>query len=77
HGHETPERVADIRQRFKVRAMKVIGVAEKADLDVVPAYAAVSDLLLLDAKPPKTADALPGGNGLPFDWRLVAGLDPG
>jgi phosphoribosylanthranilate isomerase len=77
HGAESVERVADIRQRFKARVMKVIGVAEKADLDPLPAYADVSDLLLLDAKPPKTADALPGGNGLPFDWRLVAGLDPG
>jgi phosphoribosylanthranilate isomerase len=27
--------------------------------------------LLIDAKPPKGAD-LPGGNGLSFDWRLVA-----
>ena len=77
HGTETPERVADIRQRFKVRAMKAIGVAEAADLAVVPAYAAVAELILLDAKPPKGGDALPGGNGLTFDWRLVAGLDHG
>src|SRR5215217_5491390 len=39
-------------------------------------YAEVADRLLLDAKPPKNAEALPGGNGLAFDWRLVAGLDP-
>ncbi len=77
HGHETPERVADIRERFKLRVMKAIGVAEAADLAPIPAYAAVSDMLLVDAKPPKTAEALPGGNGLTFDWRLVAGLDPG
>ncbi|MBL8568604.1 MAG: phosphoribosylanthranilate isomerase [Phreatobacter sp.] len=77
HGHETPERVADIRERFKLRVMKAIGVAEAADLAAIPAYAAVSDMLLVDAKPPKTAEALPGGNGLTFDWRLVAGLDPG
>ncbi len=77
HGHETPERVADIRARFKLRVMKAVGVAEAADLAAIPAYAAVSDMLLVDAKPPKTAEALPGGNGLTFDWRLVAGLDPG
>ncbi|MCA0316635.1 MAG: phosphoribosylanthranilate isomerase [Proteobacteria bacterium] len=77
HGHETTERVADIRERFKLRVMKAIGVAEAADLAAIPAYAAVSDMLLVDAKPPKTAEALPGGNGLTFDWRLVAGLDPG
>ena len=28
---------------------------------------------LFDAKPPRRADALPGGNGLVFDWRLIAG----
>jgi phosphoribosylanthranilate isomerase len=28
--------------------------------------------LLIDAKPPEGAD-LPGGNGLAFDWRLLAG----
>ncbi len=31
--------------------------------------------LLLDAKPPKGADR-PGGNGVPFDWTLLAGFDP-
>lgn len=77
HGAETPERVADIRSRFHVRVMKAIGVAEAADLAPVRDFAAVSDMILVDAKPPKTAEALPGGNGLTFDWRLVAGLDPG
>ena len=33
-------------------------------------------VLGFDAKP-RAAGALPGGNGLPFDWRLLAGLDPG
>lgn len=77
HGAETPERVADIRARFSVKAMKAIGVAQACDLAPVRAYAAVCDMLLVDAKPPKDAAALPGGNGLSFDWRLVAGLDPG
>ena len=31
----------------------------------------MADQILVDAKPPKNAD-LPGGNGLSFDWRLVA-----
>jgi phosphoribosylanthranilate isomerase len=30
-------------------------------------------MLLFDAKPPRRPDALPGGNGLAFDWGLVAG----
>jgi phosphoribosylanthranilate isomerase len=76
HGHESPERVAAIRSRFGRPVMKAVGVAEAADLFDVAAYAGVADHVLLDAKPPPTPDALPGGNGLIFDWRLLAGLDP-
>lgn len=72
HGHETPERVAGVRARFGLPVMKAVGVAEAADLDALPAYEAVADQILLDAKAPKGA-ALPGGNGLAFDWRLIAG----
>ncbi len=71
HGHETPERVAQIRTRYGLPVMKAIGVADAGDLDQIDAYAAVADQLLIDAKPPKGAD-LPGGNGLAFDWRLLA-----
>ncbi len=76
HGAETPERVASIRARFGRPVMKAIGVAEAADLDRIAAYAAVADRILLDAKPAGTGGALPGGNGLAFDWRVLAGLDP-
>jgi phosphoribosylanthranilate isomerase len=76
HGSETPERVAAIRARFGRPVMKAVGIAEPSDLTAVAAYAPGADRLLLDAKPPKTAAALPGGNGLAFDWRLLAGLDP-
>ncbi|WP_132462066.1 phosphoribosylanthranilate isomerase [Rhodovulum marinum] len=71
HGHETPERVAAIRARFGLPVMKAVGIADEADLPQLAAYARVADQLLVDAKPPKTA-ALPGGNGLSFDWRLIA-----
>ena len=73
HGHETPERVADIRARFAMPVMKAVRVAEPADLDHVPAHAAVADRLLFDAKPPQNVAALPGGNGIPFDWSILAG----
>ena len=76
HGQETPERCAEIRARFGRPVMKAIGVATAADLAAVPAWAAVCDLLLFDAKPPPGA-AHPGGNGLIFDWRVLAGFDPG
>ena len=77
HGHESPARLAEIRERAGIPVMKAIGIADEADLAVIPAYAAVSDRLLLDAKPPRDAGALPGGNGLAFDWRLIDALDPG
>jgi phosphoribosylanthranilate isomerase len=76
HGEETPARVAEVRARFGRPVMKAVGIAEEGDLARLAAYAEVADRLLLDAKPPKTAEALPGGNGLAFDWRLVARLDP-
>ncbi|MCL7464920.1 phosphoribosylanthranilate isomerase [Phaeovulum sp. NW3] len=72
HGHESPDRVAQVRARFGLPVMKAVGIAEPADLDRLPAYEAVADQILVDAKAPKGA-ALPGGNGLAFDWRLIAG----
>ncbi|MBU3731811.1 MAG: phosphoribosylanthranilate isomerase [Beijerinckiaceae bacterium] len=74
HGHETPDRVAAVRARFGLPVMKAIGVATADDLKDVQAFAAVSDRILFDAKPPKDA-AHPGGNGLAFDWSLITGLD--
>jgi phosphoribosylanthranilate isomerase len=76
HGEESPQRVAEVRARFGREVMKAVGIAEEGDLARLASYAEVADRLLLDAKPPKTAEALPGGNGLSFDWRLVARLDP-
>ena len=72
HGSETPERVAEIRSRYGLPVMKAVGVADASDLPALDDYAKVADQILVDAKPPKDAD-LPGGNGLSFDWRLIAG----
>lgn len=72
HGAETPQRVAAIKQRFGLPVMKAISIATPADLAQVQPYNAVADMFLLDAKAPKGA-ALPGGNGLAFDWRILAG----
>lgn len=72
HGKETPARVAEIRARYGLPVMKAVGIADASDLPSLDVYAQVADQILVDAKPPKTAD-LPGGNGLSFDWRLIAG----
>lgn len=73
HGDETPERVAEIRAAFSMPVMKAIKVSSAADLDAADAYAAVADRLLFDAKPPAKVAALPGGNGIAFDWTILTG----
>ena len=72
HGSESPERVAEVKTRYGLPVMKAVGVADASDLAALDAYMNVADQILVDAKPPKNAD-LPGGNGLAFDWRLIAG----
>jgi phosphoribosylanthranilate isomerase len=73
HGHESPDRVADVRLRFARPVMKSVAIAGPEDVLGAARYEEVADLLLFDAKPPLRPDALPGGNGLAFDWGLIAG----
>jgi phosphoribosylanthranilate isomerase len=75
HGGETPERVADAKRRFGRKVMKAIAVAGPEDVAAASHYEGAADMLLFDAKPPRRAGALPGGNGLVFDWQLIAGRD--
>ncbi|MEM8824878.1 MAG: phosphoribosylanthranilate isomerase [Pseudomonadota bacterium] len=72
HGRETPERVAEVRARTGLPVMKAVGLRDEGDLAALDIYAEVADQVLVDAKPPEGAD-LPGGNGVGFDWRLIAG----
>lgn len=72
HGKETPRRLAEIRARFRLPVMKAFKIGAPADLDSVAAYYDVADRLLFDAKPPADSP-LPGGNGVAFDWTLLAG----
>lgn len=71
HGQETPERVSEVKARYGLPVIKAIGIAGPRDIAKIDVYARVADQLLIDAKAPKDAD-LPGGNGIPFDWRLLA-----
>lgn len=70
HGHETPERVADIKKRYGLPVIKAIGVEHVTDLDAIQEFGAVADQLLIDTKAPVDAE-LPGGNGIVFDWSLA------
>ena len=75
HGHESPARVTEIAVRFGRATMKAVGVGAREDLSAAAPYDGVADFLLIDAKPPRDA-VLPGGNGLPFDWRLARDFAP-
>lgn len=72
HGRESPERVAELRQRAGRPVMKAVGISGEADLAALDDYERVADQLLVDARPPRGA-AAPGGNGLAFDWQLIRG----
>jgi len=74
HGHETPQRVAAIRESFGLPVMKVLAIESKADLGAIPLYTSVADRLLFDARAPRDATR-PGGLGKPFDWHLLENLD--
>jgi phosphoribosylanthranilate isomerase len=75
HGQETPERVARLKTTYGLEIWKAVGVRSSDDLAAAERYGDVADRLLFDAKPPVDAE-LPGGNGVAFDWTLLAGLDP-
>jgi len=74
HGSETPERVAQVKARYGLPVMKALSVSEAADLERIKLFIGIADRFLFDAKPPKDSE-LPGGNGIAFDWHILAGLD--
>jgi phosphoribosylanthranilate isomerase len=73
HGDETPTRVAEIKAIFLLPVIKAIPVATLADITAARAYETVADYLLFDTKTSGNVTALPGGTGLSFDWKILAG----
>jgi phosphoribosylanthranilate isomerase len=74
HGSESPARVTAVKARYGLPVMKAFSVRDAADLDAATPYRGIADRLLFDARPPAGSE-LPGGNGVSFDWRLLAKLD--
>lgn len=72
-GEETPRRIAKIKEATGLPVMKQVRVASRADVEAaIETYAGSADRLLFDAMPaPDAVGALPGGNGLPFDWQAL------
>lgn len=73
HGGERPERVSEAKWRFHRPVMRAVSIAGPEDVLGASHYEQDADMLLFDAKPPRGPEALPGGNGLAFDWQLIAG----
>jgi len=73
HGSESPARAAEIKTRTGAGIIKAIKLAAPVDVASAEPYCTVADWILFDAKAPQTrAGALPGGNALAFDWRMLA-----
>lgn len=76
HGNETPNRVVEIAKLTGVEVIKAIAVREASDVAKAQNYHGKAALILFDAKAPDTLkDALPGGNGISFDWTLLKGTE--
>lgn len=67
HGHESIERVRQVKQKFNLPVIKALPIETIDDLTAAQAYDNIADWLLFDAK----AETLPGGNGTPFDWNIL------
>ena len=70
HGSETPERCDEIAERFHIPLIKALGVRSIDDVDRADLYS-TPELILFDAKADPKLTALPGGNGIAFDWNLL------
>jgi len=72
HGDEPPERVREIRAIANRPVIKAVKVETSSDVETARAYEECADLILYDSKAPDgKVDALPGGNGMPFDWQAL------
>ncbi len=69
HGHETPSRVKEIKQRSNAEIWKSIGISNVLDLNQSLFYD-YADKILFDAKPAPNADRQ-GGHGRSFDWQIL------
>jgi phosphoribosylanthranilate isomerase len=73
HGDETPERVGEIHRLWGKPVMKAILVEAAEDARHALAYRGTADLILFDARAPRSSTR-PGGNGAPFDWCALLGV---
>ncbi|HUE46531.1 MAG TPA: phosphoribosylanthranilate isomerase [Aestuariivirgaceae bacterium] len=78
HGSETPDRVREMTELTGLPVIKAIKIRESRDVGDARDYAGIAAMILFDARAPDAlADALPGGNGIAFDWTLLQGENGG
>lgn len=70
HGHETPQRIAEIKKLTGKKVIKVFHVAARGDLAIVSTYNDIADMFLFDTK---TGETPTGGTGQCFDWTILKG----
>ncbi len=77
HGSETPQRIGEIKALTRLPIIKAIKVRQASDVETAGQYKNIADIILFDAKAPDTTpNALPGGNGIGFDWSLLKQTTP-
>ena len=71
HGKEAPQWLGLLKDKVNIEVWKAIGVKDRAALERAERYKDAAHRLIYDA----AAGALPGGNGLALDWRLLLNHD--
>ncbi len=69
HGSEPPHMCRAL-QRSELKVIKVFGIGDKFDLNLLDEYKAVVDYFLFDTKSPRY-----GGTGRSFQWALLEKYD--
>ena len=72
HGKENARRVKAVRNTFFKTVIKAVKISTKADLSAAKPFEDIADWLMFDAKVERRG-ALPGGNGVAFDWSILKG----
>jgi phosphoribosylanthranilate isomerase len=69
HGNEMPDICRSLRQKG-INIIKAFSIDDKFNFAMLNNYKSFCDLFLFDTK-----GANPGGNGTPFDWKLLEKYD--
>jgi phosphoribosylanthranilate isomerase len=78
HGNEPPDRIRALAMRTALPVIKAVKIGSPEDLAAAIRYDGSASLIMYDAKlPPDAGNALPGGNGVAFDWSILRGEGSG